>query len=149
VTGESSLLAFDLQYLRILLDMPQDPLAYLIKEIEERPYKPEGHLSAPDIRPQEVKSKYMDLRDENVKRSLLQEIFTLCSRVGKEAGVVRKSEMVVMLSANPAVLLQRFPLHVNELKQVVQRADCEREGILNLEEFLTPALQTLSLPGGR
>eukprot|EP00953_Heterococcus_sp_UTEX-ZZ885_P020740 11605-Heterococcus_DN1.PRE.2 len=65
---------------RVLLEKPQDPIAFLIAQIKQNPFTPAA-ASASGSRPQQQEAaKHIELRSTEVTTALLTEIFELCEK---------------------------------------------------------------------
>ena len=61
------------EYLRrVLLNKPDDPIAFLMDEIKRNPFVIPTLAAMPDDRPEEEKAKYIDARPIEEKMSLLK-----------------------------------------------------------------------------
>jgi hypothetical protein len=65
----------------VLLEKPQDPIAFLIAQIKQNPFTPAA-ASASGLRAQQQEAvKHTELRSSEVTTALLTEIFELCEKV--------------------------------------------------------------------
>lgn len=137
------------EYLRrVLLHKPEDPVAFLISEIKNNPYTPDTVEEEKDDRPEELRSKFIDMRDEGDKTDLLREIFVHFDK--KNRGLVNRAELLVGLKAKPQLLLERFPKHIAEISKTIEKMECgSKDGVVSWDQFSAELLACLSEPGGR
>ncbi|CAM9932841.1 unnamed protein product [Choristocarpus tenellus] len=69
----------------------------------------------------------------------------------KEPGtnLVSKAQLIITLRAQPRILLERFPHHVNEVLCCIAQMRTKEEGRLTVEEFKDSVGRVLRAPGGR
>ncbi|CAM9181286.1 unnamed protein product [Chrysoparadoxa australica] len=136
------------EYLRrVLLDMPDDPIDFLIREINDKPYLMPSPIEERDLRPEEMKNKFLDTRSTETKEALLQEVFDMVEKVPGE-DLVQRAQLVVTLKKQPGLLLERFPKHQHEIERCIDRMQVDKRGV-NVQQFQEACLAVLAAPGGR
>tara|TARA_B100000475_G_scaffold161518_1_gene122447 strand:+ start:129 stop:668 length:540 start_codon:yes stop_codon:yes gene_type:complete len=128
---------------RVVLTKPDDPVAFLIKEIKENPHVPEGKTLEPDMRSAKEQESCLDVRALNTKKKLLRGIFD----AHKKDDTVNRGELLVALSENPTILLEAFPRHATDLPRCIELMDAPRSGEITWKVFCSKALLCLSQPG--
>ncbi|KAK7253914.1 hypothetical protein SO694_00003416 [Aureococcus anophagefferens] len=122
---QSSIKALLQEYMkRVVLTKPDDPVAFLIKEIKENPHVPEGKTLEPDMRSAKEQESCLDVRALNTKKKLLRGIFD----AHKKDDTVNRGELLVALSENPTILLEAFPRHATDLPRCIELMDAPRSG---------------------
>jgi hypothetical protein len=123
------------EYLRrVLLEKPDDPIEFLINNIKKNPYTPPAPQEEIDLRTEEEKSKYYDLRRDETKMDLLKEIFDRFDPKG--TGIIARAKVLVAFKNDKSLLLEKFPKHVTELPKALERMDCgNKQGNISWKLF--------------
>ncbi len=134
------------EYLRrVLLEKPTDPVQFLIQQIKERPFLPQPPEEASDLRSEEEKARYLDLRRDETKMALLKELF---DKFASEKRCVSRSTLLVAFQADRTLLLERFPKHRHTFPKFLELIDCgNKEGELTWKSFSTGMMACLASPG--
>jgi hypothetical protein len=136
------------EYLRrVVLEKPDDPIAFLVNEIKTNPHVPPPVEDQPDGRSEEEKAKFLDLRRDETKMDLLREIFDRFD--SRKNGKVPRSKVLVAFKTEKSLLLEKFPKHVVELPRALERMECgNKEGLLAWPAFSNGCMSCLAGPGG-
>mmetsp|Transcript_21206 Transcript_21206/g.25071 ORF Transcript_21206/g.25071 Transcript_21206/m.25071 type:complete len:171 (-) Transcript_21206:292-804(-) len=136
------------EYLRrVLLEKPDDPIDFLINDITENPFVPPAPKEEIDLRTDEEKSKFYDLRRDETKMDLLKEIFDMFDP--KATGTLARAEVLVAFKSDKSLLLEKFPKHVTELPRALERMDCgNKQGNISWKLFSEGLMICLAGPGG-
>jgi hypothetical protein len=132
---------------RVVLEKPDDPVDFLLKELKARPYVPPPAAEEEDGRLESEKAKFLDLRRDETKMELLRALFDLFDPKG--TGHVARAQLLVAFRTQPGLLLERFPKHCAELPAALEKAECgNKEGKLSWAVFSEGLMEALALPGG-
>ena len=136
------------EYLRrVVLEKPDDPVDFLLKELKANPFVPPPIEEEEDGRSESEKAKFLDLRRDETKMDLLRALFDLFDQKG--TGFVVRAELLVAFREQPGLLLERFPKHCTEIPAALEKIDCgNKEGKINWEIFSDGLMEALTLPGG-
>lgn len=65
-----------------------------------------------------------------------------------ETQLVSRAKLIVALKAQPGILLERFPRHVDNIMRVIARMKTDSDVGMTLSEFRENAGRVLRAPGG-
>mmetsp|Transcript_12873 Transcript_12873/g.19292 ORF Transcript_12873/g.19292 Transcript_12873/m.19292 type:complete len:162 (-) Transcript_12873:39-524(-) len=129
---------------RIILERPDDPIGFLIEEIQKNPYQPKPEEIAIDNRTTEEQAKGMDTRSVEEKVTLLRQLFAPYAN----SGHVDRGAILVGLKSKPSVLLEYFPRHATDILRCIETIPAQPDGrSVSWEAFLEATLDCLSKPG--
>jgi hypothetical protein len=128
---------------RVLLEKPEDPIDFLIKEIKSKPFSPPQASCDLDGRSEEEKMKWLDLRREETKIVLLKEIWEIFDP--KQSGTISRAKLLLELKTDKSILLGRFPKHKIEIPLALELVNCgNKDGNLSWERFAEGLLKCLA-----
>lgn len=115
---------------RLVLARPDDPVEFLLREIEQNPVLIEKNLSA-------ERPKIVDARSISTKLAELRELYDILAN----GEILDRGKFFVAIQRNPELLMKAFPKH--EASYVVRSLEMQLPPRISWEIFSSVALKSL------